>query len=796
MQNIEFQKIHLENCGCHNEIDVEFKKGVLTGIIGKNGRGKSTIFKSLMVGLFGDTGEVRESTNIGDLVNRKYPKNLFINIHWTIDGIPYEVRKYQNHKQHRNKTILLKGDNDISGKSVTETHKKIESILTTKSIFRNTVYFSQQMKDFFTSLTNSDQKRIFNSIFNFEIWEKRQKYTDNLLKKYNKQYENISRFSFHYDTKITERNNYLIKIQELQKQQEKQKEIEKQELIDKNKSLKENIKKLVESEKQLNYDKSGHDEIIKQITKLEIEHNNLKSDTDKQMSIEEEKSQHKIELLKSEAKEKFQYERNSITKKFADTINDITIKINNNDSTLSEQKDKLNEQYKKIQNEQFKKTNHLTQSISDLKIELQEINSDLNNKLVLMSDHEKKLKNIKKEIDEIKNKENAICIKCGQILNKEHKKKVLDDLKKEMTDIPLTINKINECINELKIKYDETSDKIQIDDNKLKQINILFKEENDKVKQQLNDIINKHQVIDNELKEKLKEVSQNEEEEIKNIQESLQKEYKLLIIEQINNKDIIIKDLQKYLVKKGETIYNNIKEVKEKELLFSNVKEQLNEIINKQLLCKKELNLNKDLITSIENKVYDDIEIKETQREIRKLKNKYNDISSDLEKLKEYITILTFWKEAFSDRGIKSMLIDGSLPYLNSIVREELERLTPGKFILTFDTLSETKAGDIRDKFNVHILNTETGADKHKLLSGGEKRVIDVCTLMGLRKLTESIHNKKFNILLLDEVLDSLDADNSVAYLTILKKVSSELSVNLITHSIINSQYCDDTLQL
>ena len=104
--------------------------------------------------------------------------------------------------------------------------------------------------------------------------------------------------------------------------------------------------------------------------------------------------------------------------------------------------------------------------------------------------------------------------------------------------------------------------------------------------------------------------------------------------------------------------------------------------------------------------------------------------------------------------------------------------------------------GNVRDKFKVHILNTETGADKHKLLSGGEKRIIDVSALMGLRKLTESIHGKSFNILLLDEVLDSLDSDNSVAYLQISRKVATEISVNLVTHSTINAAHCDEIYQL
>jgi ABC-type lipoprotein export system ATPase subunit len=93
-------------------------------------------------------------------------------------------------------------------------------------------------------------------------------------------------------------------------------------------------------------------------------------------------------------------------------------------------------------------------------------------------------------------------------------------------------------------------------------------------------------------------------------------------------------------------------------------------------------------------------------------------------------------------------------------------------------------------------MNTESGADSHKLLSGGEKRIIDVCTLMGLRKLTESIHNKKFNILLLDEVLDSLDKKNTSQYLQILKKVANELSVAIITHNDNVTGYCDELYQL
>ena len=141
------------------------------------------------------------------------------------------------------------------------------------------------------------------------------------------------------------------------------------------------------------------------------------------------------------------------------------------------------------------------------------------------------------------------------------------------------------------------------------------------------------------------------------------------------------------------------------------------------------------------------------------------------------------------------MLIDDSIPFLNKIMREELEKVAPGKYLFHFDTLSTTKGGEVRDKISVNVLNLENGADRYCMLSGGEKRQIDVCCMKSLRALTEDLYQKRINVTFLDEILDSLDEDNTSLFCQNLKLLSKGQNITLITHSLANSSECDRVLR-
>ena len=168
MQDIYLDNIKLHNVRCHTDMEMDFPVG-LTVIKGKNGSGKSTITKSISMALYGDSGDAKgKRLEVADMVNEKAKGNLEIILNFRIieNNITdkYEIQLYQDHKKFRNKMILLKNGIDISQKSKTETYKFIEKLLIPRDLYHNIIYFNQQVKDFFTSLNNSEQKEIFDSI--------------------------------------------------------------------------------------------------------------------------------------------------------------------------------------------------------------------------------------------------------------------------------------------------------------------------------------------------------------------------------------------------------------------------------------------------------------------------------------------------------------------------------------------------------------------------------------------------------------------------------------------------------
>ena len=128
--------------------------------------------------------------------------------------------------------------------------------------------------------------------------------------------------------------------------------------------------------------------------------------------------------------------------------------------------------------------------------------------------------------------------------------------------------------------------------------------------------------------------------------------------------------------------------------------------------------------------------------------------------LESQIEVYTFWKGAYSPSGIPSMLIDEAIPFMNKQVVDYLDKMTNGRYIVSFDTLASTKAGEFRDKISVHVLDTHTGANSRVQLSGGQTRIIDIATILTLGDLQSNMQSVQFNILLFDEIFYALDDEN------------------------------------
>jgi len=259
--------------------------------------------------------------------------------------------------------------------------------------------------------------------------------------------------------------------------------------------------------------------------------------------------------------------------------------------------------------------------------------------------------------------------------------------------------------------------------------------------------------------------------------------------------ETVSKDIE--TLRKEEDTYKNKLRLIELDVVKISELEAKHKEFNHDLWVKNtQLEINEKSLIDNQAKEFDMIAINNSNKSMSNSKDRYLDEDMKLREKRELLMMVEFWVDMFSDRGIPSMLIDDSIPTLNKIMKEELEKIAPGKYLFHFDTLSTMKSGDVRDKISVNVLNLENGADKYCMLSGGEKRQIDVCCMRALRMLTEDLYQKSINITLLDEILDSLDEDNASMFCQNLKILSKGQNITLITHSLANSSECDRVRKL
>ena len=181
--------------------------------------------------------------------------------------------------------------------------------------------------------------------------------------------------------------------------------------------------------------------------------------------------------------------------------------------------------------------------------------------------------------------------------------------------------------------------------------------------------------------------------------------------------------------------------------------------------------------------------------EISNLTDRVSEFEKEVEKLDLDINYYTFWKKAFSRTGIRSYLLDQIVPFLNERVGHYLDILTDGGIEATFHTVKELASGEKRENFNLEITN-KNAADTYEGNSGGEKRRIDLGVALGFNDFLASRSGKRFNLLLLDEVFEGVDADGLYYVIKVLEDIARrKSSVFVITHrDELKSYFADEIL--
>lgn len=136
------------------------------------------------------------------------------------------------------------------------------------------------------------------------------------------------------------------------------------------------------------------------------------------------------------------------------------------------------------------------------------------------------------------------------------------------------------------------------------------------------------------------------------------------------------------------------------------------------------------------------------------------------------------------DEGVKNMAVKTILPGLNTSIAQMVSEMHLS-FHIRFD-----------DKFNC-IIN-HLGEDVNpKTLSTGERKKADFIIVIAIIKLLK-LRFPQLNILFLDEIFSSVDADGVYSILKILNKVIKENNINtfVINHSTLPSEIFDRKIEI
>ena len=159
----------MQNYKKYRDFTLDFAEG-LTGIIGRNGSGKSTIFDAISFALYGDVREEKETIRHAK-AGEKDP--VIVTLLFEIDGKGYKVVREMRGKSLTAKAHLYDSDDELiaeSAKGVTA--EVIKRIGMNKEAFMHTVFASQKELTALSALKNEERKKIIRKLLGLEKIDK------------------------------------------------------------------------------------------------------------------------------------------------------------------------------------------------------------------------------------------------------------------------------------------------------------------------------------------------------------------------------------------------------------------------------------------------------------------------------------------------------------------------------------------------------------------------------------------------------------------------------------------------
>jgi DNA repair exonuclease SbcCD ATPase subunit len=219
-------------------------------------------------------------------------------------------------------------------------------------------------------------------------------------------------------------------------------------------------------------------------------------------------------------------------------------------------------------------------------------------------------------------------------------------------------------------------------------------------------------------------------------------------------------ETNKKLLAKWETEWETLDGFESRKTLLENDKKVLDSDLNQKKIenakIEERIIKHKEWIAEKEKEInpYEGINTKLLVEQSQVKENKAK-AQQELESSRDELQYHDFWLEGYSNRGLKSYIIESMIPQMNEWA-SMYSKVFGGKFNISFSVQKLTKKGDAREKFDVVVTNKQ-GSFNYSGNSGGERRLIDTIVMFVLGDLAASRTSKRFSLLILDEVFERLD---------------------------------------
>jgi len=161
--------IELLNYKKYPSFTLEFEEG-LTGIIGRNGSGKSTIFDAIIFALYGDVRGQKEHLKYAKAGEKE---NVSVSLVFEIDAKSYRVVRELRGKSQVAKATLFHDDDVLLSEGVKEVTRSITKLVgMSRDAFMHTVFASQKELTALSGLKNEERKKIIRKLLGLEKIDK------------------------------------------------------------------------------------------------------------------------------------------------------------------------------------------------------------------------------------------------------------------------------------------------------------------------------------------------------------------------------------------------------------------------------------------------------------------------------------------------------------------------------------------------------------------------------------------------------------------------------------------------